>query len=177
MLVDSSALIPLIRVGRLSLLRELYGKVRTTRDVYRECVEEGAGRPGQAALETAFGEWIEIVASPRGTRRLRASEDVELADASLLAACGDTGEEPLSNDYHLLRVARARGVRGRWLTSAILEATRKGLLTSEEAKDLMGQLVREGMRLSPEVFATVLTALQRIGEANGGGARKPHRRG
>lgn len=164
MLVDSSALIPLSRAGRLALLRELYGRVRTTEEVRRECVDEGAGRPGQAALEEAFGRWIDVVPAPPRARRLARSEGLEVADAALLAACETRGEELLTNDYLLMRVAGARGVRGRWLTGVVIEATRRAILGPREAKDLMARLMQEGLRLSPEVYSAVLAALEEIGE-------------
>lgn len=166
MLVDSSALIPLSRAGRLPLLRELHGRVKTTQEVRRECVDEGAGRPGQAALEEAFGSWIEVVPTPPRARRLAQSEGLEVADAGLLSACEARGEELLTNDYLLMRAAEARGVRGRWLTGVVIEAARKGVLGRREARDLMARLMREGLRLSPEVYSAVLAALEDIGRSD-----------
>jgi hypothetical protein len=43
---DSSSLIHLAGIGRLGLLRELYGKLIVPAAVWREVVEEGKGRPG-----------------------------------------------------------------------------------------------------------------------------------
>ncbi|OGS50849.1 MAG: hypothetical protein A3K65_06245 [Euryarchaeota archaeon RBG_16_68_12] len=166
MLVDSSALIPLSRVGRLDLLHRLYRRVRSTRAVYRECVDEGAARPGVEALARAFDDWIEIVEVP-GADRLAAAEGIETADASLVAACRKSGEALLSNDDHLLRVARAHGIKAVWLTSVVIAAARKGLLGGREAQDLMARLVEEGLRLSPEVFAAVVDALQRLPSRKG----------
>lgn len=172
MLVDSSALIPLSRVGRLDILKELFGRVQTTRDVYRECVQEGAARPGTEVLARALEDWIEVVETPRGARRVAAAEGVEPADASLLLACERSGAELLSNDAHLLRVGRARGVRGRWLTWLVLEAARRDVLTRPEARDLLGELVREGMRLSPHVFAAVVAALEAMDDGPSGKGRR-----
>ncbi len=160
MIVDSSALIPLSRIGRLDLLRRLYRPVRTTRDVYRECVEEGAARPGADALREACERWLEVVEPPRGAARLAAAEGIELADASLLLLCEEAKDALLTNDDHLMRVARARGIRGRWLTGAVLAATRRGLLTPAEAKELVTRLVGEGLWLSPQVFVAVLDAIE-----------------
>lgn len=161
MIVDSSALIPLSRVGRLDLLRRLYSPVRTTRDVRRECVDEGAGRPGLDALRKAFDEWIMVVEPPRWARRLAKAEGIEVADASLVAACEALGEDLLANDYHLLRVARARGVAGRWLTSVVLQAVHRKILSKGQGRDLLIQLEKEGLRVAPDVLAAVLEELQR----------------
>jgi len=158
-IVDSSALIPLSRVGRLDLLRAMYGRVKTTRDVYRECIDEGAARPGVDALREACQTWIEVMRPPKGASRLADAEGIEPADASLLLACERARDVLLTNDDHLMRVARARGVRGRWLTGFVIAAARQGLLTPAEAKDLVTQLVGEGLWLAPEVFVAVLGAI------------------
>jgi len=47
--VDSSALIPLARVGRLDLIPAVFETIATTEAVAREVVVEG--KPGAAALE------------------------------------------------------------------------------------------------------------------------------
>jgi len=165
--VDLSALIPLSRVGRLDLLRTLYGRLRTTRDVYRECVEAGGARLGLDALKAAFRAWIEVVDSPRNARQLAAAEGIEVADASLVLLCEREGEELLASDEHLLKVARARGVRGRWLTGALLIAVRRRVLETEEAKGLLTDLVRTGLHVSPEVFAEIYSALDGLESSEG----------
>jgi predicted nucleic acid-binding protein len=58
---DSSVLIHLSGIGRLGLLRELYGKLIVPSAVWREVVEEGMGRPGVIEVQEARGEgWIEV---------------------------------------------------------------------------------------------------------------------
>lgn len=164
MLVDFSVLIPLSRVGRLDLLERLFRRVETTREVYRECVEEGAGRPGSEALRSAFADWLVIVEAPRGARRFAEAEGIEMADASLILSCERERAALLSNDDHLVRVARSRGVPVRWLTSIVIAAVTRGFLSKREAKDLLTDLVHSGMWLSPGVFAAVFAALDEMPE-------------
>jgi predicted nucleic acid-binding protein len=58
---DSSSLIHLAGIGRLSLLRELYGKLIVPAAVWREVVEEGRGRPGVVEVQEArLAGWIEV---------------------------------------------------------------------------------------------------------------------
>src|SRR5258708_12679094 len=62
-IVDSSTLIHLSAIGRLSLLKDLYGHLTVTGAVWREVVDQGKGRPGVAELETARqAGWVEVVA-------------------------------------------------------------------------------------------------------------------
>ena len=56
LVLDSSALIPLARIGRLDLLRQIAGAAHISEAVYEEVVESGQGRPG--SLEVAQAQWI-----------------------------------------------------------------------------------------------------------------------
>ncbi|MEW5932700.1 MAG: DUF3368 domain-containing protein, partial [Bacillota bacterium] len=61
-MADSSTLIGLAAIGRLSLLREFHGKVLLPPAVWREVVTEGRGKPGAAEVEQArLADWIEVV--------------------------------------------------------------------------------------------------------------------
>jgi len=58
---DSSSLIHLAGIGRLGLLRELYGKLIVPTAVWREVVEEGKGRQGVVEVQEArLAGWIEV---------------------------------------------------------------------------------------------------------------------
>src|SRR5436309_12879576 len=63
-LCDSSTLIHLAGIGRLELLRELYGKLIVPKAVWREVVEEGKGRLGVVEVQAArLAGWIEVRAA------------------------------------------------------------------------------------------------------------------
>ncbi|MCJ2555877.1 MAG: hypothetical protein LN415_02060 [Candidatus Thermoplasmatota archaeon] len=158
MIVDSSVLIHLSRIGELSLLKEFLGKVTITEDVYRETVEESAGRAGSSAIEQACGDWIDV-REPKDKKVLDSIvglEGIERADASLILMAEEKGDALISNDLALIRVARSRGVESWWLTTLILKMTAKGKMSKEEAKAVLIELVETGLRLSPEVYTSVL---------------------
>jgi predicted nucleic acid-binding protein len=50
---DSSTLIHLSAIGRLHLLKDLYGKLTVPPAVWREVVEQGSGRHGVEEVEAA----------------------------------------------------------------------------------------------------------------------------
>ncbi|MEE9489448.1 MAG: hypothetical protein V3V91_03310 [Thermoplasmata archaeon] len=83
-------------------------------------------------------------------------EGIERADASLILMAEERGDALISNDLALIRVARSRGVESRWLTTLILRMTAKGKMSKEEAKAVLIELVETGLRLSPEVYTSVL---------------------
>lgn len=58
---DSSTLIHLASIGRLTLLRDLYGRIMIPEVVWREVVIEGGGRPGVSEVTEARNlQWIEV---------------------------------------------------------------------------------------------------------------------
>ncbi len=59
---DSSTLIHLARIGRLSLLRDFHGKIIIVPAVWNEVVEEGQGKPGSSEIRDACESgWIEVI--------------------------------------------------------------------------------------------------------------------
>jgi uncharacterized protein len=58
---DSSVIIHLAAIGRLDLLQKLHGQILIPPMVWKEVVEDGRGRVGEAQLRTALNEnWIAI---------------------------------------------------------------------------------------------------------------------
>jgi predicted nucleic acid-binding protein len=78
-LVDSSALIPLAWVGRLDLLADVFGEIRTTEDVRDEVLTKG--KRGTAALEE-FLDDASIHAQPAQTNEVGSLEEIAAAVAS-----------------------------------------------------------------------------------------------
>ncbi|MCK5548882.1 MAG: hypothetical protein KAI64_07685 [Thermoplasmata archaeon] len=161
MIVDSSVLIHLSRIGKLTLLKDFFGKVLITEDVYRETVDEAKGRTGASAIEKACGKWIVVqkLKKKKAIDRMVELEGIEGADASLILLAEESGDKLLSNDHALIRVARARGVECWWLTSFVLNAYAKGTITKKKAKQVLLELVESGLRLAPEVYASMLRQL------------------
>lgn len=62
-LADSSPLITLARTQHFELLREFYGELIVSREVYDEVTVAGAGLPG--AKEVRNATWIRALPSPR----------------------------------------------------------------------------------------------------------------
>lgn len=151
--VDSSALIPLSRINKLSLLKEFFGKVRITKDVYDE-VKEGRGA---SEIDEACKTWIEVSEYSSGKRdALSMLEGIEQADASILLLAKKENAILLCNDYALITAARSKGIICWWITSFLLRCLKKGILSKEEAKQTLSDLIESGMRLSNEVYSAVL---------------------
>lgn len=159
--VDSSALIPLARVGRLELIPTVFDEIRTTPDVRDEVLIKG--KRGTAALSDFF-EDVAIREPPDDASDVAVLEGITVADAGvvLLADAGET--VVLANDKGLIEVARSHGVECWWVTTLLLKCTKKRELTGTEATEVLYDLVDAGMNMSPNVYAQVHRQLQEFGD-------------
>ena len=83
---DSSPLIHLAAIGRLSLLRDYYNSIIIPTAVWREVVEQGGDREGAKEIKNARAEgWI-TVASPKNTALIKALlQDLHEGEAESIA--------------------------------------------------------------------------------------------
>jgi predicted nucleic acid-binding protein len=159
--VDSSALISLAWVGRLGLVSATFDELRTTNDVREEVLVEGT--PGTATLD-AFFDAVRVHETPDGAEQVASMEGIVVADASVILLAEDGEELLLANDGGLIEVARTHGVECWWVTTLPFKCAKEGTMTSEEAIDVLYDLVDEGMNLHPKVYAQVQKKLGELGD-------------
>ncbi len=159
--VDSSALIPLSWVGRLELITATCDEVRTTEHVRDEVLTEG--KRGTAPLKS-FLEDVSICETPPEAEKVASLEGIAVADASVILLVADGEEVLLANDRGLIEVARSHGAECWWVTTLLLKCTKEGVLTSEEASEVLYDLVDSGMNLRPKVYSQVQQKLQELGD-------------
>ncbi len=161
-IADSSGLIGLFRIGRLVLLRRLYGRVLIPGAVRREVIDDGKRlrRAGAEEIEKAVDEgWIQV--RPLG-RRLQARAASYLrsggigqgeTEAIVLAASQKT--PVILDDLYARHLATSLDVEFLGTGAVLLEARLRDLLDEEEYEESLGELGRV-MWLSPDVLAELL---------------------
>ncbi|MDI6916594.1 MAG: hypothetical protein QMC80_02210 [Thermoplasmatales archaeon] len=162
--VDSSVLIPLSRIGRLNLLRKIFKEIKVTEEIYKEVVKESEGRSGTSEIEKACKDWIEVckIKSRVDIQKIAKSEGIEKADVSIVLLAKETKDILLSNDKSLIVVGKSKGVICWWLTTFILNLVKKRLVTKKDTKQVSFELVEAGMRLRVEVYAALLKEIDRL---------------
>ena len=157
--VDSSVLIPLLRIGKLSILQKFFKKVTITQEVHEEIKQ---GKIGFYEFEKAFTSWIVVDRSKRKEEKKESFEHAIIgkADASLILLAKNKKDILLSNDAALILAARSEGVECWWLTTFILRCLKKRVLTKNEAKNLLFDLIEAGMRLENNVYAAMLKEIE-----------------
>ena len=98
---NSSPLINLARIGRLTLLRELFGVLIVPDAVWQEVVVEGAGQPG--ADEVRSAEWIQRQAVMNTQLVQALQQDLDAGEAEAIALSLELG---LNRDRNLFISSR-----------------------------------------------------------------------
>ena len=157
--VDSSVLIHLSRIGKLTLLKRLFKNIRITNDVYEEIK---AGNIGVSEIEKACNNWI-FLSQPKNfyeVNNISKLEGIEKADASIILLAEERQDILLSNDFALIMIARSKGIECWWLTTFLLRCLERKIMTKKEAKQIIFDLVQSGMRLSNDVYAAILKEIE-----------------
>ena len=156
---DTSLLIHLSRVGRLELLRALYQQILIPPAVWRETVEEGQGRAGEAEVrEAAQAGWIEVrpVANTLLVQLLKEGLDDGEAEAIALAL-------EAAADLVLLDETQARekaalvGLRLTGTIGVLIRAKREGLV--DTLRPLLDQLRQKSFWISESLYRSALVAV------------------
>lgn len=150
---NSTALIYLAKIGKLSLLKELFGKVLIPVEVFREVVTRGKENqhPDAFVIEAATGEgWIEV----RGIEAIAELDEfgIDAGESQAISLARSLGLPALLDQTHARIAARALGLKPRGTIFVLLAALRKRLLTHEEYLNSLEELVRAGFRMSDEVY-------------------------
>jgi predicted nucleic acid-binding protein len=157
---DSSILIHLSRINKISLLKKCFNDVMITHDIYDE-VKTGTGA---SEIEKACKSWINVE-KPKNSNQINdisRLESIEKADASIIVLAEEKKEILLSNDYNLIMVARSKGIECWWLTTFILRCLKKKIITKKEAEQILLELINSGLRLSNEVYAAILREIDNL---------------
>jgi uncharacterized protein len=143
-IADSTCLIGLAKIGRLSLLQALFGRITVAKSVWDEVVEQGAGRAG--SLEMSEATWIDV----RAAHDALAFSALRLTlgageSESIILAKEQSARLLVLDDAKARRVALELGLPIAGTVALLKRAEEKGLIPSAPAA--MEELVQAGFHL------------------------------
>ena len=149
---NSTVLIYLAKIGKLSLLKILFKKILIPPEVFNEVIIRGKEHQHLDAVivERSVEEgWIEV-------KDIAANEELESfgidpGEAQAISLARSLGVPVLLDQTHARIAARALGLKPRGTIFVLVAAMRKKLLTYEEYLDSLEGLVKAGFRMSEEV--------------------------
>jgi predicted nucleic acid-binding protein len=147
--VNATPLIALARVEKLTLLRDLFGQVITTPEVFREVAI--ADRTG--ATEVRAARWIRQRRVTELDRYRRGG--LSAADASLIAlAKTEVSGVLITDDRRLIERARKEGLAIARTGAVLIQAKEAGLITS--VKEILDGMIAAGFRVTRPAYRSVL---------------------
>lgn len=154
---NSTVLIYLAKIGKLSLLKKLFKQVIIPAEVFTEVVTIGKEHlhPDAFVIEAAVEDgWIEV----KEIETLRELEEfgIDSGEAEAISLAKSLGIPVLLDQTHARIAAKALGLKPRGTIFVLLAALQKKLFTYEEYQDSLEELVKAGFRMSDEVYLSAV---------------------
>jgi predicted nucleic acid-binding protein len=148
-LVDSSTIIALSKIGELDLLRKLFNEVRITPAVRDEILVEGY--PETETIREAVGVWIVVAPAGEGKPHGYGIYGIDRGEASLIEVSRPSDRLILDNPV-AREVARVYGLDFTGLIGLLVEACDSGLVSRERGRRIIRRLSNSDFRISSELY-------------------------
>jgi uncharacterized protein len=168
---NTSPLIWLAKIGKLTLLKDLFGEVFIPEESYNEAVEKGLkeGYSDALVIKNACDQgWIKVKQLDENQvavykNILQGSFELHAGEAQAVVLAHDLGKDAvlLMDDSSGRAFAETWGIKVKGTLYVVLAALRKGLLSKQEAKDTVYALVFKGFRIEPKLLAKVIEAIEK----------------
>ena len=141
---DSSTLIHLAAIGRLSLLKEFYGHITVPPAVWREVVEHGGNRAGAMEVEQARQTgWIEVSAPEEAVFLQLLRRDLDDGEAEVIAlAVERQADLVLLDESDARKTADVYGLSKTGIIGLLIRARQEGRIESLKAE--LDRLLHQG---------------------------------
>jgi len=166
---NSTPLIYLAKLGHLTLLKKLFGKVNVPSEVMVEIMRgKQLGFVDAAVVEKAKQDgWIKVVelggARKRELVKLRQTfDDIGEADAAAIVLAKSSGATLCLDDSRAIKAAEILGVKHIGTLGILLLAVRRGLLKKRQVENLALSLPERGFYISHDLLAEFLKQLAQI---------------
>lgn len=168
MVSDASPLVWLSKVGRIGLLRELYGEVTVPEEVYSEAVDRGLLEGFGDALvikECVEQGWIKVLRLDDAgvelcRRMMEHAFEAHLGEVQAIILAREMDALLLMDESSGRAFAEAWGLRVKGTLHVILKALREQLLNKDKAREAVLQLVEKGFRVEPRLLARILREIE-----------------
>jgi predicted nucleic acid-binding protein len=164
---NTSPIIALAKIGRLELLRELYGSVLIPPSVKVECVDRGRelGATDVRQVERAIEEgWIKVMKldgrQQRAVSKLIDKAEIGLGEAEALVLARGKTLSVILDDKEARAIAKGWSLEHRGTAMVLYEAHVKGKLSYDQLIEELMKLSK-AMWLSSDVVAGIIKRARR----------------
>ncbi len=163
---NSSPLIYLAKLKKVSLLKLLFREIIIPSQVYEEVVVLGKKEkfPDALLIEQARKEsWLKVEEMKEDKHMTALSVDIDRGEcAAILLAKKYRADLVLIDDASARIIAQSLGLRVKGTIFVLLSAYKKKIISKEEIKRLLARLIIEGFRISQELYVQVLEEIDKF---------------
>lgn len=163
-ILKSTPLIYLTKVGKLLLLKKLFGEIIIPKEVFYEVVIKGKQEGFSDALiieEELEKGWIKVKEVKKDMRLVRFAPELDVGEVEVITLARKIKPDlVLTDDACGRSVAEGFGLNVKGTIYVLLKAYKNKLLSKEETIELIDKLIFAGFRLAPEVYINVLKELR-----------------
>ena len=157
MVSNSSPLIWLARIGRLTLLKTLFGQAAIPRRVCEEATSEKQSADAVLISKAIEDGWIKVSEEKMEEASVLADvSGLHLGEAEAILLAKKLGTELIIDEREASTTAQMFGVRPIGTIAVLLLALARDQLTLNEFKECLDRLIASGFWLSVDVYKKAL---------------------
>lgn len=161
---NSSPLIWLTKIDRLSLIKTLFGEVIIPKKVYTE-ITSGESADSIMIRKAVDEGWIKVSEEEaKEAQELMQVSGIHLGEAEAILLARKTGNNLLIDEREASATAQVFGVTPVGTVAVLLLALAKSQLTFNEFKECLDQLITSGFWLTVDVYKRALDEAQIIAD-------------
>ncbi len=156
---NASPLIYLSKVGKLHLLKELFGKVFIEEEVRKEVVDKGKeeGAADAISIDECIQNGWTIVKRVKNKKEF---EGIHLGEASSILLAKELDVIVLIDEEDARVVARALGLKAKGTLYVLRKCVERGIISKKEAIEILDSMLNEGFRLSAPLYSEFIRGLK-----------------
>ena len=168
---NTSPLIWLAKIGKLNLLKDLFGVVMVSEETYKEAVEIGLQEGYSDALvikDACDLGWIKVERLDEKQvaicqKIIRHSFELHEGEVNAIVLAREIGKDTLllMDDSSGRAFAETWGLKVKGVLYVIITAMRNDLLDKAEAKSAVLNLVVKGFRIDPKFLAKIIQEIEK----------------
>jgi predicted nucleic acid-binding protein len=161
---NTSPLIWLAKIGKITLLKDLFGEVIMPEEVHKEAVERGLQEGFSDALaikECIEQGWIKVSKLDEREitlcqKMMKHAFEIRLGEVQAIILARGRGALLLMDESSGRAFAETLDLKVRGTLYVVMKALREELLKRTEAKEIVLALVSRGFRIEPKLLARIL---------------------
>jgi len=147
-LVDSSTLIALAKIGELDILERIFKEVFITTAIKQEILR--AEYPETEVFKEAINKWIRVINYEGNAVEFR-KYGLDVGEASLFLAA-EPEDRLVLDEANARRFAETKGLKFTGLIGLLVAAVKTKKLTKEKALETLNKLAKGDFRISTDIY-------------------------